>query len=249
MVSIGIDGKSNELWLHPFVPVGSFGSVRTSVYWTRARVLMKGNRSMMKIEPVTLQGSLARLGPLRLEHAAQLYEASRDPGLWTYKPVKPPRSLTEMEQLIASVLQSQQAGACLPFAILSLERGRAVGETRYHNFMLQDYGVEIGWTWLTPSVQRTGVNTECKYLLLRHAFEVLGAIRVQFRTHHLNITSQRALERLGAVKEGVLRNQLILPDGSYRHSVYYSIIQSIIQDEWPSVKARLENMMPRESIG
>jgi N-acetyltransferase len=245
MVSIGIDGKSNELWLHPFVPVGSFGSVRTSVYWTRARVLMKGNRSMMKIEPVTLQGSLARLEPLRLEHAVQLYEASRDPGLWTYKPVKQPRSLTEMEQLIASVLQSQQAGACLPFAILSLERGRAVGETRYHNFMLQDYGVEIGWTWLTPSVQRTGVNTECKYLLLRHAFEVLGAIRVQFRTHHLNITSQRALERLGAVKEGVLRNQLILPDGSYRHSVYYSIIQ----DEWPSVKARLENMMPRESIG
>jgi len=146
----------------------------------------------MKIEPVTLQGSLVRLEPLRLEHAAQLYEASRDPGLWTYKPVKQPRSL-------ASVLQSQQAGTCLPFAILSLERECAVGETRYHNFMLQDYGVEIGWTWLTPSVQRTGVNTECKYLLLRHAFEVLGTIRVQFRTHHLNSTSQRALERLGAV--------------------------------------------------
>jgi RimJ/RimL family protein N-acetyltransferase len=202
---------------------------------------MKGNTSMMKIEPVTLKGSLVRLEPLRMEHAAELCEASRDPGLWTYKPVKQPRSLTDMEQLIASVLQSQQAGACLPFAIVNLERGCAVGETRYHSFLLQDYGLEIGWTWLTPSVQRTGVNTECKYLLLRHAFEAMGAIRVQFRTHHLNINSQRAIERLGAIKEGVLRNHLILPDGSYRHSVYYSSIQS----EWPAVKARLENMMQR----
>jgi RimJ/RimL family protein N-acetyltransferase len=195
----------------------------------------------MKIEPITLKGRLVRLEPLRMDHAAELYEASQDPSLWTYKPVRQPRSLTEMEQLIASVLQQQQAGACLPFAILSLERGYAIGETRYHSFMLQDRGLEIGWTWLTPPVQRTGVNTECKYLLLRHAFEVWDAIRVQFRTHHLNTNSQRAIERLGAVKEGVLRNHLILPDGSYRHSVYYSIIES----EWPSVKARLENMMQR----
>jgi RimJ/RimL family protein N-acetyltransferase len=146
-----------------------------------------------------------------------------------------------MEQLIVSVIQNQQYGGCLPFAIISLERGCAVGETRYHSFMLQDYGLEIGWTWLTPSVQRTGVNTECKYLLLRHAFETMGTIRVQFRTHHLNTNSQRALERLGAVREGVLRNHLIMPDGFYRHSVYYSIIQS----EWSSVKARLEAMMQR----
>lgn len=196
---------------------------------------------MMKIEPVTLKGHLVHLEPLQMEHASELYEASRDPGLWTYKPVSQPRSLAEMEQLIASVLQSQQAGACLPFAILSLKRGCAVGETRYHSFMLQDHGLEIGWTWLTPSVQRTGVNTECKYLLLSHAFGVWGAIRVQLRTHHLNTNSQRAIERLGAVREGVLRNHLIMPDGSYRHSVYYSIIQS----EWPSVKARLETMMQR----
>lgn len=196
---------------------------------------------MMKIEPVTLQGNLVRLEPLSLKHASELYEASRDPGLWTYKPVSQPGSLVETEQLITSVLQNQQVGGCLPFAILSLERGCAIGETRYHSFMLQDYGLEIGWTWLTPSVQRTGVNTECKYLLLHHAFETMGAIRVQFRTHHLNIKSQRAIERLGAVREGVLRNHIIMPDGSYRHSVYYSIIQS----EWPSVKARLEAMMQR----
>lgn len=196
---------------------------------------------MMKIEPITLQGRLVRLEPLRMDHVGELYEASRDPILWTYKPVKQPRSLTEMEQLIASVLQNQQAGGCLPFAIMSLERGCAVGETRYHSFMLQDYGVEIGWTWLAPFVQRTGVNTECKYLLLCHAFEAMGAIRVQLRTHLLNTKSQRAIERLGGVKEGVLRNHFIMPDGSYRHSVYYSIIQS----EWPSVKARLEKMMQR----
>lgn len=194
---------------------------------------------MMKIEPVALQGRLVRLEPLRMEHAAELYEASRDPGLWTYKPVKQPRSLAEMEQLVATTLQGRP-GPCLPFAIISLERGCAVGETRYHSFTL-DHGLEIGWTWLTPSVQRTGVNTECKYLLLRHAFEVWDAIRVQLRTHHHNTNSQRAIERLGAVKEGVLRNHFIMPDGTYRHSVYYSVIQS----EWPAVKARLEQMMQR----
>jgi N-acetyltransferase len=196
---------------------------------------------MMTIEPVTLNGRLVCLEPLRMEHAAGLYQASRDPSLWTYKPVRQPRSLTEMEQLVASVLQDQQAGACLPFAIISREHGRVIGETRYHSFTHKDRGLEIGWTWLTPSVQRTGVNTECKYLLLHHAFEQWGAIRVQLRTHHLNTNSQRAIERLGAVKEGVLRNHLVLPDGSYRHAVYYSIIES----EWPSVKAKLEAMMQR----
>jgi N-acetyltransferase len=196
---------------------------------------------MMQIEPVTLKGRLVRLEPLRMEHARELYEASRDPSLWTYKLVRQPRSLTEMGQLIASVLQSQEAGACLPFVVISLKREHAVGETRYFNLMLQNHGLEIGWTWLTPSVQRTGVNTECKYLLLRHAFEAIGAIRVQFRTHHLNTNSQRAIERLGALKEGVLRNQYIMPDGSYRHSVYYSIIES----EWPAIKVRLQNMMQR----
>jgi RimJ/RimL family protein N-acetyltransferase len=196
---------------------------------------------MMKIEPVTLQGRLVRLEPLRMDYAGELYEASRDPSLWTYKLVRQPGSLTEMEQLIATILQSQEAGACLPFAIISLDRESAVGETRYFHFQLQDHGLEIGWTWLTPSIQRTGVNTECKYLLLRHAFEALGAIRVQFRTHHLNTNSQRAIERLGAIKEGVLRNHMMMPDGSYRHSVYYSIIES----EWPAIKGRLQTMMQR----
>ena len=197
---------------------------------------------MMHIEPITLTGRLARLEPLRMEHAAELYEASRDPGIWSYLPVQTPASLADMEQLLASTLHLQQEGECLPFAIIDLTYGRAVGQTRYLSIVRKDRGLEIGWTWLTPAVQRTGINTECKYLLLSHAFEHSGAIRVQLKTHHMNLQSQRAIERLGATKEGVLRNHMIMPDGSYRHSVYYSIIDS----EWPQIKAGLGAKMQRE---
>lgn len=199
---------------------------------------------MMKIEPVTLTGRVARLEPLRLEHAADLYAALWDhPGLWKYMLTGQPQTLDEMQQLIAAILKKQEARECLPFAIIDLERGCAVGETRYLNIAAQDHGLEIGSTWLTPDVQRTGINTECKYMLLSHAFETLGAIRVQLKTHHNNLQSQRAIERLGAVKEGVLRNHMIMLDGSYRNSVYYSIIVS----EWPQVKAGLEAKMRRAS--
>lgn len=194
---------------------------------------------MMKIEPVTLTGRVVCLEPLQMKHSAELYNAGQYPAIWKYISVHIPRSLADMEQIIAQALQERDAGMCQPFAIIDLAQGRAVGSTRYMNWMLQDRGVEIGWTWLTPSVQRTGINTECKYLLLRQAFEVLGAIRVQLKTHHLNSQSQQAIERLGAVKEGVLRNHMIMPDGSYRHSVFYSIIES----EWPRVKEALEAKM------
>lgn len=199
----------------------------------------------MKVEPVTLTGQIVRLEPLQMKHAADLYEVGQDPTIWTYIPVQPIRSLADMEQIIAEAQQRQAADLGLPFAIIDLARGRAIGSTRYHSWTLRDHGVEIGWTWLAPEVQRTGINTECKYLLLRHAFETLGAIRVQLKTHHLNIKSQRAIERLGAVKEGVLRNHIIMPDGSYRHSVFYSIIDS----EWPQVKANLEAKMQHKSNG
>jgi RimJ/RimL family protein N-acetyltransferase len=197
---------------------------------------------MMVVEPVTLTGRVARLEPLRLEHAADLYAASRDPSIWTYKLVRQPQTLEEIQRHIEGALRGQETGATVPFAIVSLEHGRALGETRYLTIMPQDRGLEIGWTWLSPAIQRTGANTECKYLLLCHAFEHLGAIRVQLKTHHNNVRSQRAIERLGAVKEGILRNHMIMPDGSYRHSVYFSVIES----EWPSVKARLEGLMRRE---
>jgi RimJ/RimL family protein N-acetyltransferase len=195
--------------------------------------------SMMTIEPVTLTGALVRLEPLRMAHADELYAAGRDPDIWTHLSMKQPHSCTDMEQLIASHLQEQHAGKRLPFAMVSLQSGVAVGQTGYHNLFLQDHGLEIGMTWLATSVQRTGVNTESKYLLLCHAFEGMGAIRVQFRTRAVNLQAQRAIERLGAVKEGLLRNSFIQPDGSHGDRIIYSIIES----EWPAVKANLEDMM------
>lgn len=195
----------------------------------------------MNLEPVTLSGALIRLEPLAVSHAPDLYDAGRDPSLWTYKPVPAPRSPAEMTALVTATLKQQAAGQCVPFAIVEQESGRAVGETRYHNISRADRGLEIGWTWLAPRVQRTGVNTEAKFLLLRHAFEELGAVRVQFRTHHLNVRSQQALERLGAVREGVLRRHMAMPDGSFRDSVHFSVIDL----EWPDVRARIGRLMQR----
>ena len=194
---------------------------------------------MLKIEPITLTGNIVRLEPLQMRHATELYQVAQDPAIWTYMPITPIRSLAAMEQIIATAIQDQEDGICIPFTIIDLAQKRAVGSTRYLDYSIHDRTLEIGWTWLAPSVQRTGTNTECKYLLLRHAFEHWNAIRVQLKTHHMNFKSQHAIERLGAVKEGTLRNHRIMPDGSYRHSVLYSIIES----EWPSVKAGLEAKM------
>jgi RimJ/RimL family protein N-acetyltransferase len=189
------------------------------------------------IEPVILQGRMVCLEPLRMEHASALYQAlSAKPDLWRYMPGKQPSSVEEMAQFVQITLRQQQQGVYLPFVTIDLAAARIVGETRYLDIRPEDRNIEIGHTWLTPSAQRTGINTEAKYLMLCHAFEQLHTIRVQFKTHHLNVQSQQAIERLGAVKEGILRNCKIMPDGSYRHSVYYSIIES----EWPQVKAALE---------
>jgi N-acetyltransferase len=196
---------------------------------------------MMMIERVTLQGSLVRLEPLRITHAPALYAASRDPQIWAYLAYPQPRSLADMEHHIATFLAEERAGARLPFAVINRHSGRAVGETGYHDILRKEHGLEIGVTWLASSLQRTGVNTESKYLLLCHAFETLDAVRVQFRTRMANVKAQRAIERLGAVREGVLRNSLPMPDGSYSDRILYSIIAS----EWPAVKAHLETVLQR----
>lgn len=193
----------------------------------------------MSLEPVTLEGRIVRLEPLHLHHSNDLYEASQDQRIWAYMPLNPSASLEAMNMLIESALHEQQMGTMLPFAIVDSATGRAFGSTRYLDIRLPDRGLEIGWTWLTPMVQRTGVNTECKYLLLRHAFETLKMIRVQLKTDSRNLKSQQAIERIGGKREGVLRNHMILPNGYIRHSVYYSILDS----EWPDVKAALEEKM------
>jgi RimJ/RimL family protein N-acetyltransferase len=137
------------------------------------------------------------------------------------------------------ILSRARRGTDLPFAVVHLASGRLAGATRYMNMMPNDRGLEIGGTWYGTEFQRSAVNTECKYLLMTYAFETLRAIRVQLKTDLLNERSQRAIERLGAKKEGVLRNHMILPDGRIRDSVFYSILDS----EWIEVKKKLEAML------
>jgi N-acetyltransferase len=193
----------------------------------------------MLVEPVILYGNRARLEPLGLEHALDLYAVSQDPDIWTYMPVDPSHSLEALSSWIEMALRARAQGQQMPFAIVDTLSGKAIGSTRYLSITPQDYGIEIGWTWLAREVRRTAVNTECKYLLLRHAFESLGAIRVQLKTDSRNQRSQRAIERLGAVREGVLRKQMILENGYQRDTVMYSIIAS----EWPGVKNALEEKL------
>ncbi|GCF09435.1 GNAT family N-acetyltransferase [Dictyobacter arantiisoli] len=190
---------------------------------------------MMITEPCTLTGQLVRLEPLQPGHAEELYATGRELETWKYIPTNPCLSLETMQQWIADTLQLQQKGEILPFAIIDLASGRVVGSTRYLAIMPSFYNLEIGWTWLDPSVRRSGINTECKYLLLQHAFEDWHAIRVQLKTDSRNLRSQAAIARIGGVKEGVLRNHMIMPDGYRRHSVYFSILDS----EWEQVKANL----------
>ncbi len=195
----------------------------------------------MNVQPVTLTGAVVRLEPLSQDYADELYQVCQDPEIWRYKPLDASRSPEAFRAMIATALAAQEAGQQLPFVILDRNTGNAIGSTRYLNIMPTDYGLEIGWTWLMRSVWRTAVNTECKYLLLRHAFETLGAIRVQLKTDSRNERSQRAIERLGAVREGILRKQMILESGYQRDTVMYSIIDT----EWPAVKAGLEAKMSR----
>jgi RimJ/RimL family protein N-acetyltransferase len=195
----------------------------------------------MPIQPLTLTGRFVRLEPLALAHAPALTLAAQDEELWRFMLYGVIRNEEQMRAWIQLLLDYQAKGSDLPFAVIHLESERAIGATRYLDIRPQHRGVEIGGTWYAPEFQRTAVNSECKYLLLRQAFEGWGCIRVQFKTDLRNVRSQRAIERLGAVKEGVLRNHMITPEGHVRDSVYYSILGS----EWPSVKARLEGFLNR----
>ena len=192
-----------------------------------------------QVEPVTLMGKVVRLEPLSLAHVADLCEVGLDDDIWRYMLYGWVRTPQDMQRWVESMLALQEKGTDLPFAVIHLAGNRAIGATRYLEIRPADRGLEIGGTWYGKAYQRTAVNTESKYLLLKHAFEALGCIRVQFKTDLRNVRSQQAIERLGAVKEGILRNHRILPDGTIRHSVYYSIIA----EEWPAVKARLEQFL------
>jgi N-acetyltransferase len=196
----------------------------------------------MDIGPVTLTGKFVRLEPLSLEHVPGLASIGLDESIWRYMLYGSMNSQEDMRAWVREMLHRQAAGADLPFAVIHLASGRSAGATRYLEIRPEHRALEIGGTWYGRDYQRTVVNSECKYLLLRHAFESLRAVRVQFKTDLRNIPSQKAIERLGAVKEGVLRKHMITPEGIQRYSVYYSIIDT----EWPQIKARLEEILERK---
>ena len=196
----------------------------------------------MDNQPITLTGQVIRLEPLSEAHVADLAVAGQDEVIWQYMLYGNATTEAKMQKLVQKMLQLQAQGADLPFAVIHLASGRAIGMTRYAYMRPEHRGLEIGGTWYGVAYQRTAVNTECKYLMLRHAFEVWHCIRVQFTADGRNERSQKALERLGAVKEGRFRHHFILPDGFIRDSVYYSITDS----EWPPIKARLEANLERE---
>ncbi|MDR3514030.1 MAG: GNAT family protein [Caulobacteraceae bacterium] len=191
-------------------------------------------------DPVTLEGAHARLEPLTQAHAAALAEAVADGELWRlwYTTVPEPEGMAaEIERR----LSLREAGLMLPFTVIDRASGAPVGMTTYMNIDAAMRRVEIGSTWCRRSVQRGPLNTECKFLLLRHAFETLDCIAVEFRTHFFNHQSRRAIERLGAKLDGVLRNHARMRDGTLRDTCIYSIIAG----EWPTVRSHLTWQMER----
>jgi len=194
-------------------------------------------------EPVTLTGKLIRLVPLAESHVPDLARAGQDEAIWRYfnMPVGWTATETNMALFVRELVDRQARGIELPFAVVVRESGRAIGMTRYLDMAPRHRSLEVGGTWYGTPYQRTGVNTECRFLILGHAFEALGCVRVQFKVDVRNERSLRAVERIGAVREGVLRQHLIMPDSHRRDSVIFSILDR----EWPAVKALLERLMAR----
>lgn len=196
----------------------------------------------MKLEPVTLEGRGVRLEPLAASHHAALCEVGLDPELWRLIPYRA-STPDEMRRYIDSALEAQAAGTAIPFATVERDSGRVVGSTRFMNIDVAHRRVEIGSTWLAKPWQRTAINTEAKYLMLRHAFETWSCIRVELKTDALNQRSRQAMLRIGAREEGTLRQHMVTWSGRLRDTVYFSILDS----EWPAVKADLEAKLKRRA--
>ena len=194
----------------------------------------------MNLTPVVLEGNHVRLEPLTLDHWGPLCDVGLDPEIWQWT-TSLVRTPNDMRRYIETALQWQRDGKALPFAQVERSTGKVVGSTRYANVEDEHRRVEIGWTWVAQPWQRTAVNTEAKYLLLRHAFESVGCIRVEFKTDVLNVKSITALLRIGAKHEGILRKHMITANGRVRDSVYFSILD----DEWPEIKMLLKEKLLR----
>jgi RimJ/RimL family protein N-acetyltransferase len=192
------------------------------------------------IEQIELKGNTVELHPLQAEHAASLVQAAQDGQLWNMKVTVIPGPDT-IQAYMTKALQGRQSGTVMPFAIVQRQTGLVVGSTRFWKIDRSNRKLEIGHTWLSQSVQRSGLNTEMKYLLLSYAFETMNCVRVQFTTDELNEKSRAAILRIGATQEGIVRHERIMPDGRKRNSVRFSIIDT----EWPEVKAMLLAKMTR----
>ena len=190
------------------------------------------------VEPVVLEGEGVRLEPVGEQHVEGLAKAAAYPDLWRFMPYVV-ESEQQIRDMIAHASQLADQGAGLAFATRVKGADEIVGSTGFWNIEPSHRRLEIGFTWITPDWQRSLVNTECKYLMLQHAFETLACIRVEFKIDSLNERSRTALARIGAVEEGTLRNHMVQPDGRFRHSVYFSVLQ----EEWPRVKGHLEGLL------
>lgn len=197
---------------------------------------------MFTSKEITLTTSKVTLRPLAMEHLADFFIAGSFPDIWAWSLPDKCTSIEATERWLQYSLEMAEKGLHRPFAIFDNNSSKFVGSTRYCSINAEDKSVEIGFTFITPKFQRSYINTHAKYCLLKYAFEVLGAIRVEFKTHEQNQKSRTAITRLGAKFEGILRNQRILPDGNYRNTAIFSIIDS----EWPAVKLNLQEKM--ESI-
>lgn len=186
----------------------------------------------MAVQPVTLTGPRIDLVPLALAHTEDLLAAASHDQVWTYLDEPTPATRESIRALILEALDEQAAGQRLPFAIVLRENGRAIGSMSYIDIQPRHRALELGWAWLAPDYWQTGIGREASYLLIRHAFERLDAVRVALKTDARNARSQRAIAGLGAVREGVFRRHRILRDGHQRDSVFYSLIR----EDWDSVR-------------
>ena len=189
----------------------------------------------MLVEPVILQGQSVRLEPLKIEYLDALWAVGQDPDLWKWTPYHI-QTREEMHTYIQAALDGQELGVAVPFVTIWQATGEIVGSTRFGNIDAPNHRVEIGWTWIGKSWQRTAVNTEAKFLMLQHAFEVWHCIRVELKTDVLNERSRAAILRIGAKEEGIFRHHIITDSGRLRDTIYFSIIN----DEWPEVRDRLQ---------
>lgn len=192
----------------------------------------------MNLAAISLEGRHVKLAPMQAHHADAVWAAAQDPRTWEFSSAVI-RNVEECRKYVETALAWRSAGTAVPFVTMDRASGQVIGSTRFANIDWTHKRGEIGWTWLNPKWWRTAMNTEAKYLMLKHAFEEWKFMRVELKTGHKNVRSQKAIERIGGVREGTLRKHMIQPDGSIRDSVYFGILD----DEWPSVKARLEGML------